>query len=440
MTVIDGTLPAEFGLHTAAIVDVTTKSGATLNHNELSLYGGAYDTVQPSLQLGGTVGRLDYFVVASYNHNAEGIENTTASHQPLHDHTDQERLFGYFSYHIDDTSRLSVITNSYYGDYQIPDSPGLAPAFNLSASPPASSTRTNENQNEQEYYTVLSYQKTLDKLSYQASAFTRYGQLTFRPDPANDLIFQGVASGIYNSFATYGVQIDGSYILNDQHTLRGGFLGDYSIEKFDASSVAFPSGAERAQTSDVPLNISDHSGNRSFEGGVYLQDEFRLTPQVTLNYGLRYDRFDANFDDEDQVSPRFNAVWKIDDRTTAHAGYARYFVPPPVQSLTLADINRFNNTTNAPASPNLNSPRVERSNTYDVGLSRQLSPALLTEHRRVLQAGQTTRRPGPVRQRPHPLPLQLWPRHRVWGRVEWNLQTGRVLRFLQLFLGEDNGA
>ena len=57
----------------AGIVDVTTKSGDTLNHNELSLYGGSYDTFQPSAQVGGTDGRLDYFVTTSYNHNGLGI-------------------------------------------------------------------------------------------------------------------------------------------------------------------------------------------------------------------------------------------------------------------------------------------------------------------------------------------------------------------------------
>src|SRR5271170_8108526 len=51
VTLIDGSLPAQFGFHTAGIVDVTTKSGETLNHNELSLYGGSYDTIEPSLQL-----------------------------------------------------------------------------------------------------------------------------------------------------------------------------------------------------------------------------------------------------------------------------------------------------------------------------------------------------------------------------------------------------
>ena len=35
VTLIDGTLPAQFGFHTAGIVDVQTKSGDTLDHNQI---------------------------------------------------------------------------------------------------------------------------------------------------------------------------------------------------------------------------------------------------------------------------------------------------------------------------------------------------------------------------------------------------------------------
>ncbi|MDB5358012.1 MAG: hypothetical protein JWN24_4465 [Phycisphaerales bacterium] len=376
VTLIDGTLPAQFGFHTAGIIDVQTKTGATLKHNELSVYGGSYDTIQPSLQLGGTVGKLDYFIVGSYNHNGLGIENTTGSHHAIHDYTDQERLFAYLGYNIDDTSRLSVFVNGYYGDFQIPDEKGLPQAFNLAGHPTANSAQTDENQNEQEYYTVVAYQKTVDKLSYQVSGFTRYGQIKFRPDFVNDLVFQGVAGGVYNNFLTNGVQLDASYIINDQHTLRTGLIADYTTEKLNTGSAVFPADASGMQTSDTPLFITDHSGNRALEAGIYVQDEWRLTPALTVNYGLRYDRFDANFDEEGQLSPRANVVWKIDELTTAHAGYARYFVPPPVQNLTSSSVKKFDNTTNASASSGDLSPRVERSNYYDAGVSRQVTKAL----------------------------------------------------------------
>ena len=126
VTLIDGSLPAQFGFRTAGIVDVSTKSGSQLNGGEFSLYGGSYDTFNPSLQLGGTTGKLDYFVTASYRHNDLGIENPTASVRPLHDYTDQEKAFAYISYNIDKTSRVSLLLNGSYADFQLPNTPGPA--------------------------------------------------------------------------------------------------------------------------------------------------------------------------------------------------------------------------------------------------------------------------------------------------------------------------
>ena len=124
VTLIDGTLPAQFGLHTAGIVDVTTKSGPPSITTSFRSTAAATTPIQPSFQLGGASASFDYFVTGSYNHNGLGIENPTSSHRALHDYTDQEHFFGYLSYRLDDTSRLSLITNNYYGDFEIPDTPG----------------------------------------------------------------------------------------------------------------------------------------------------------------------------------------------------------------------------------------------------------------------------------------------------------------------------
>jgi outer membrane receptor protein involved in Fe transport len=377
VTLIDGSLPAQFGFHTAGIVDVTTKSGATLNHNELSLYGGSYDTIQPSVQLGGTSGNFDYFVVASENHNGIGIENPAGTHNPIHDYTNQQKLFAYLAYRPDDTSRISLLANASYADFEIPDTSGLVPSFSLAGAsgfPYDDSSKINENQNEQEYYTVLSYQKTDNNLSYQLSGFSRYGQITFDPDPQRDLIFQGVAGGVYNNFTTVGVQLDASYILNDQHTLRFGAITDYTYEILNTNTGVFPvDAATGAQASDVPLKIVDNSSNHAQESGVYLQDEWHLNPQWTLNYGLRYDRFDSNFDTEDQVSPRVNLVYKVDDATTLHGGYARYFVTPPVQNTEIGTIQKFAGTTNSPDNFLADPPKAERSHYFDLGITHQIT-------------------------------------------------------------------
>jgi outer membrane receptor protein involved in Fe transport len=376
VTLIDGSLPAQFGFHTAGIVDVTTKSGDTLKGNEISFYGGSYDWFQPSVQFGGTSGKLDYFITSSYTHNDLGVENPTGSHRPLHDYTNQQRFFGYFSYRIDDTSRLSLLLNASNSDFEIPNTPHLTPAFTLANHPAFNSANLDENQNEQEYYAVVSYQKTIDQLSFQLSGFTRYGQIRFVPDPVGDLLFQGVSSRVFNNFVTNGVQLDSSYVLNDQHTIRFGAIADYTQEGIDTTTGVFPLDVNGNPTSDFASTVKDDSGNHAWEAGLYLQDEWRLTPKLTLNYGLRYDRFNANFDNEGQLSPRANLVWKADELTTFHAGYSRYFVPPPVQNVTTKTVDKFAGTTNEPENFLADPPKVERSNYYDVGVSRKIGQPL----------------------------------------------------------------
>jgi hypothetical protein len=68
-------------------------------------------------------------------------------------------------------------------------------------------------------------------------------------------------------------------------------------------------------------------------------------------------------------------VWQIDDQTSAHAGYARYFTPPSVQYILPGTIRKFERTSNAPFNQQDDPTRVERSHYFDVGLSRGLTPA-----------------------------------------------------------------
>ena len=373
VTLITGTLPAQFGDRTAGIIDVTTKSGSELNGGELSMYGGSYDTIQPSLQFGGSTGRVDYFISTSYKHNDLGIDNTTASDNPLHDITDQEKGFGYFSYRLDDTSRLTLLLSASYADFEIPNTAGLSPNYQLTGNPPANSAAIDENQNEQNYYTVLSYQKSVSDLSFQVSAFSRYSGIRFGPDPVQDLLFGGVAGEVDNSDFANGVQADASYVLNDQHTLRAGLLATYEIERLNTATAVFPT-TNGTQSSDMPFTVVDNSGNKGLTSGIYLQDEWLLMESLTLNYGIRYDRFDASFDHEGQLSPRVNLVWKIDDATSAHAGYARYFMPPTLQYISPATIKKFDDTSNAPFNEQDDPQKCERDHYFDMGLSRQIVP------------------------------------------------------------------
>ncbi len=379
VTLMTGTLPAQFGDRTAGIFDVTTKSGSQLNGAEFSLYGGGYDTFNPSFQWGGTTSNLDCFVAASYLHDNHGIDNTTASPDPLHDVTDQEKLFGYFSHPFDKTSRLTLLLSSSDAGFQIPDTAGIAPTYQLAGGAAANSAAANNYQTEQNYYAVLSYQKSAGDFLSQVSILTRYADIRFTPDPVQSLLLAGNAAQVDNSDWANGLQADASYELGDHHTLRAGMLATYDLERLDAKSAVFPSTSQFAgdspQSSFTPFTITAHGGNSGLTSGLYLQDEWRLADHLTLNYGARYDLFDASFDNEWQISPRANLVWQINGATAAHIGYARYFMPPTLQYVHPSTVREFEYTTGAPFNERDDPPKVERDNYFDMGLSRQITPA-----------------------------------------------------------------
>jgi outer membrane receptor protein involved in Fe transport len=73
-----------------------------------------------------------------------------------------------------------------------------------------------------------------------------------------------------------------------------------------------------------------------------------------------------------QLSPRLGFVYKATDTTTLHAGYARYFTPPPMELVSNTDIAAFANTTNAPAVTQDSAVKPERSHNFDVGVVQKL--------------------------------------------------------------------
>src|SRR5256885_2757723 len=308
VSLVTGALPAQFGFRTTGVIDIHTKNGAVFQQGEASLYVGNFDTIKESLEYGGVLERLSLFVTESYLHDGIGIENPTRSSDPIHDDTDQYKLFGYSSYIFDPTSRLTLLISGNHSDFQIPNTPGLAPAFTVGTRSTFDSAKLDENQSEDSAYEILTYQKKVDDFSFQASVFNRYSSILFRPDNVGDLIFNGVASRVGRAILSNGVELDASYKLNDQHTIRGGFLFTEQYANVGTATLVFPVDAEGNQTSDVPLRIVHNNDKYGYLYGFYLQDEWKPFEQLTINFGGRLD-FENAFVDENQLSPRINIVY-----------------------------------------------------------------------------------------------------------------------------------
>ena len=375
ISLITGALPAQFGFRNTGIIDIHTKNGATFQQGDATVYGGSFDTITPSFEYGGVTGKLNYYWTGSYLHNGIGIENPTSSSDPIHDDTDQYRMFGYSSYIIDDTSRFVLLTSGYHGDFQIPNTPGLPPVFSLRDVPTFDSAKLNEIQAEQDAYAILAYQKKSDVFNMQASVFTSYSSILFRPDNVGDLIFNGVASRVDRDIFSNGLEFDASYKLTDQHTLRGGFFFLEQHATVGTVTLAFPADANGNQTSDIPLHIVDNNGKYGYLYGFYLQDEWKPFEQLTINFGGRFDVVDA-FSNENQLSPRLNIVWEPLKGTTLHAGYARYFTPPPLENVQQSTIAKFDDTTNESKTTKDSPVKSERAHYFDAGATQKIAEGL----------------------------------------------------------------
>lgn len=373
---ITGTLPAQYGYRTSGVVSLRTQTGAFDNGGDIGIYGGSHDTIQPSATLRGSTGKLNYFLSGSYLHNDLGIENPTPSREVIHDKTDQYRAFGYLSDILSDTSRLTLFGGTAIGTFQIPNNPGQVPAFTYNGRSTFDSALLDQNQVENTHYGVLAYQYTGDKLNLQVAPFIRYSRTHFTPDPSGgDLIFNGSADESRLSSLAAGVQVDSSYTLSDQHKLRFGLFFQNERTRSNIVTRVFPVDASGAQSSDQPIAIATDGGKTGQLYGVYLQDEWMVSPELTVNAGLRFDAVRA-YTHEQQLSPRLNLVYKPTGTTTIHAGYARNFTPPPQELVGATTVAQFNGTTREAAITTADPVRAEREHYFDVGIQQIVAHGL----------------------------------------------------------------
>jgi len=372
---LTGALPAQYGLRTAGIVDIKTKSGEAGNGGSIDVYGGSHGTAQTSGNVYGTEGALTYFFSGSAGVNDLGIEAPTSNGSPLHDHTRQGNAFGYMSYLINPLTRVSVVFGTASNQFQIPNTPGEPTNFMLNGQTNFNSAALNETQSELTNFATIALQGTNgDKLDYQLAYFSRYTRTQFNPDPIGDLLFNGVASQDFRSNWANGLQGDTTYRLNSSHTLRAGVYFEQDRAVASDSVSVFPT-VDGVQSSDQPSTINSASTTIGQLFGLYVQDEWKVNDKLIINYGLRYDKMNEVVD-ASQLSPRIGVVYKATPSTTLHAGYARYFTPPPLELIAPTTVAQFNNTTNQAASPQNSPVQPERSDYFDVGVTQRVNSAI----------------------------------------------------------------
>jgi outer membrane cobalamin receptor len=374
LDLIDGILPSRFSYAAGGVLDIHTKDGCEQPGGSATMYAGQRGMIQPSIQYAGCSGKLSYYGSALYSQNNLAFSSATAGANAYHDATNQGQAFGIVSYAIDDNSKLSVMFSVSDSNNQLPNVPNLAPQFTLANTPAIPSSQINSYLNFRDYLGIISFSSApSDQLSYQLSYAVHSIDELYDPDNVGELIYQGVATKASHKDIDNTLQGDLTYKL-DQHTISAGFyLGAYDVTA-DSNSLVFPADGAGAQTSSVPVTVTNRAHALNILSGVYVNDLWQISPEWRLNIGVRRDEL-TGFSPGNQVDPTLNLSFMPTAATTFHAGVARYFQVPSFEGISPRAPGAFNGTTGE-GPPGITSPLTEDDWEWDIGVVQKIIPGL----------------------------------------------------------------
>lgn len=306
---ITGALPAQYGLASGGVVNVTTKSGLQAGGGgQAELYGGSQRTLEPAFEWAGARGGTSLFSSGSLRRSDVGIASPDGDARPLYDRSREIEGFAFVDHVIDDESRVSLILGTSNERNQIP-------ALAIPAKPGAQGRHGDLAT--ANHYGIASYQRSSEHSTVQASLTGLLSRETISPDEALSVAVDGVSRARGELRRSVGTQIEGAYQLGAAHTLRAGFVA--SIDR----------GRRNERLATPRLIDQSRFTSRRSTASFFLQDEWKLNSRLTANAGVRADRV-SDVSKAVHLGPRSSLTWVLPSGLSAHAGYARYYVSPPL--------------------------------------------------------------------------------------------------------------
>jgi outer membrane receptor protein involved in Fe transport len=371
-SLLTGALPAQFGYRTGGVVDLTLRSGSADPGGWISAYGGGRSTFQPSAGYAGVWNGWDVFATGTFRQTSQGIEPPTGSLNSIHNRSEQYRGLLSVSRPVGNDMRVSFIGGASANRFQLPNIPGAPVEFPVVGE--FDSARLRARQWERNAFGIVALQGATESVDWQVAGFARQSSIRYLPDTLPELAFNGIASDVRRRSASFGVQADASWRAHPDHTIRFGTMSMAERSQAVTLATVLPLDGD-GDPLNAPFVIPDRFARTGSLHALYVQDEWRLRDNLTLNLGLRFDYANQAVQ-ASQLSPRVNVVWRPADGTTVTAGYARYFTPPAQELITTPTLLRFAGTTGQPEIFGGDLPRPERSHYLSFAVSQRVLPRL----------------------------------------------------------------
>ncbi|HEX3203369.1 MAG TPA: TonB-dependent receptor [Nitrospiraceae bacterium] len=379
--IILGGMEAQYGNRTAAVVDITGKSGTKPAYGSVQMFGGSNETLNPSFEYGGTVGeKFRYYALNSYVSNNRGIEPPTLGTSVFHDRSERNQTYLRGDYQLDNRNNFTWLFLNSVAKYQIPTRPGLPvnsdilallqaqnPAFN-----PVASQAIDEFQKENNQYAHMVWRRDINASNFfSVAGYFRHTRAIFKTDPFNALSYTtavdepfSVADQDRNGYSG-GLRLDYTYTPSAAHIIKTGFQLDRTQAVNKTGLFAFQRDPGTGDPIGSVTRLNADNRLIGYREEFWIQDQWTVDEHWTFNLGVRGDMVQYQYN-EGQVSPRIGATYRANPSNVFHAFYGRMFTPPNLEAISFAKLNTIG-TTAEPENLTNNKTRAERSHYFELG-------------------------------------------------------------------------
>jgi len=353
--VLRGPASAMYGNAAGGVINIQSERGGAQPFVEARTAVGDFGYRKNQIKAGGVVGRLDYLISLS-DLRIDGYRE--------HSEAKNTQINSLFRFRIDDSSDISLTINA--TDQPVSNDPGGVTLADASANPRAARDRNiafNAGEALDQQTLGLSYKRT----TASGGVFTARNYYRFR-DFSNRLPFTGGGIVRFDRFfAGAGVSYTQPFHLGGyHHRLIAGV--DYDRQQDDRQRFDNNNGIQGALRLDQDERITST--------GIFVQDEIKISEQLNVTLGLRYDNVEFNVADSfladgdnsgsrsiNDVSPSIGFLYAVTDLHVVYGSIATAFETPTSTEFANPDGSGGFNSDLKP----------QRSTSFELGLRGPLS-------------------------------------------------------------------